>query len=168
MKLFIIGPGRHGKDTAGDFFKEHYGLKAVPSSLFMAERVCWPYMENLGFHYATLEECFNDRHTGNNRCRWRDAIAEFNGPDPARLSSEIFAENDIYVGIRARREFLAAKPLSDLSIWVDASERVPEIDPSLDILKSDADIVIDNNGTVPEFLEKLRRFAEFSFDLVGS
>jgi hypothetical protein len=45
-----------------------------------------------------------------------------------------------------------------LIIWVDASERLPlEHVSSFNIKKSDADIIIENNGTYDEFKEKVIR-----------
>ena len=48
--------------------------------------------------------------------------------------------------------------LFDLIIWVDASDRLPPEDvSSFNIKKSDADIIIENNGTFEEFKEKVIR-----------
>ncbi len=48
--------------------------------------------------------------------------------------------------------------LFDVIIWVDASERLPLEDPSsFDIDKTCADIIIENNGTYDEFLDKALR-----------
>ena len=160
MKLFIIGKGECGKTDAKDIIIRETGLKAADSSWFMAERVVRPYLElEHGIRYASLSDCYNDRR--NHRPKWRKAIEEFNGPDPSLLSREIFSENDIYAGMRSRREFLAAKHISDLSIWIDADQRVEKVDPSLDILKEDCDMIIDNNGTLEEFQSRVLRFCEF-------
>jgi hypothetical protein len=52
--------------------------------------------------------------------------------------------------------------LFDVIIWVDASERLPLEDPSsFDIDKTCADIIIENNGTYDEFLEKVIRLGKF-------
>jgi hypothetical protein len=49
----------------------------------------------------------------------------------------------------------------DLIIWVDASERLPEEDASsFNIDKSCADIIINNNGTYEEFVERVVRFGK--------
>jgi hypothetical protein len=102
-----------------------------------------------------LEECYDDRI--NHRVEWYNAIRSFNQGDEARLSAAIFAEYDMYVGIRSRVEFLAAKHLSDLSIWVEAGQRVPQVDPTCKILATDCDIILDNNGTKRELVEKTER-----------
>lgn len=159
MKLFVIGHGRHGKTEAGEFLSRSCGLKYCDSSEYMSERVVRPYLSDRGIEYANAEACYEDRH--NHRSKWYDAISEFNGDDPTSLSRAIFAENDIYVGIRSRREFLASKHLADLSIWVDASERCdPEPEGSMTILKCDADMVIYNNDGLGDFHQKLVRLAK--------
>lgn len=155
-KLFIVGHARHGKTYAGDFIARHAGLKAVDSSKFAADRVVMSWMkENLGIQYDDAEECWADRHS--HRDSWYKAITGYNTPDLSRLSREIFEENQIYVGIRNRDEFIASKSCADLSIWIDASERLPkEPASSMSIKREDADIVVFNNGSVKEYNQKLQ------------
>ena len=155
-KLFVIGQGRHGKDTVGEIIQEISGLTFESSSMFCAEHVVVPWLEKLGITYDSLDECYEDRV--NYRVEWYDAIRAYNKGDESRLSAAIFSKYDMYVGIRSRVEFLAARHLSDLSIWVDASERVSQVDPTCKIIASDCDIIIDNNGTENELREKLVRF----------
>ena len=160
MKLFVCGSARHGKDTVGDILKKEYGLDFESSSMFCAEHVCRPWLERLGVFYNTLEECYEDRK--NCRMEWYEAIRDYNKGDESKLSAAIFAKHDAYIGIRSRVEFLASKHLSDLSIWVDASERVQVKDPTIKILPKDCDIIIDNNGSVEQLHEKVSRL----FDLI--
>lgn len=153
MKLFVVGHGRHGKDTAASCLAGLLSLRACDSSWFACENVVWPTMKHV---YATPEECYADRR--NNRENWYEQMSEYNRQDAARLAREIFQEYDIYVGIRSRREFLAAKELADLSIWIDAFDREPPESPeSMSILREDADIIVDNNGTPHELSRKLSR-----------
>lgn len=155
MKIFVIGHGRHGKDTVGEVIRDMTGLTFESSSMFCAEHVVTPWLEKLGITYDSLEECYEDRV--NHRVEWYNAIRAFNEDDESKLSAAIFSEYDMYVGIRSRVEFLASRHLSDLSIWVEASERVPQIDPTCKILPTDCDIILDNNGTEEELVEKTRR-----------
>lgn len=155
MKLFVIGQGRHGKDTAAEIIQDQYGLTFESSSMFCAEHVVTPWLKDLGITYDSLGECYEDRV--NHRMEWYNAIRAYNEGDESRLSAAIFDKYDMYVGIRSRIEFLASRSRSDLSIWVDASERVPQIDPSCKILPADCDIIIDNNGTEEELKHKLTR-----------
>ena len=159
MKLFIVGHGRHGKDTVAEFISDNYGLTFESSSMFCAERVVRPWLWDLGIVYATLEQCYADRH--NHRMHWYNAITAYNAHDPARLSREIFRDFDMYVGIRNRDEFIAARELADLSIWVEASVRVSSYDPTCKILREDCDIILDNNGEKTDHERKLKRL----FDL---
>jgi hypothetical protein len=83
-------------------------------------------------------------------------IHEYCHGDFARLGREIFAENDIYCGLRNKSEFHAMRNTNifDYAIWVDRGDHLPQEDRSsmsLEIWM--ADYVIDNNGT----LEDLRR-----------
>lgn len=155
MKLFVIGHGRHGKDTVAEFVREKYGLTFESSSMFCAEHVVTPWLEKMGITYDSLDECYEDRV--NHRMDWYEAIRAYNKDDESKLSTAIFASYDMYVGIRSRIEFLAARHLSDLSIWVEASERWPDIDPTCKILREDCDIIIDNNGTIEELYLRLTR-----------
>jgi hypothetical protein len=154
-KIFVIGHGRHGKDTVGEIIQEICGLTFESSSMFCAEHVVTPWLEKLGITYDSLDECYEDRI--NHRVAWYEAIRAYNEGNEARLASAIFDKYDMYVGIRSRIEFLEARPLSDLSIWVDASERIPQIDPTCKILATDCDIIIDNNGTKEDLRERMVR-----------
>jgi len=158
MKLFITGPGRHGKDTVAGFVRRRTGLTFESSSHFVARKAVVPYLAKIGIHYRTFDECYADRV--NNRMHWRRAIEIYNTPDVTRMSRELFDQYDIYVGIRKRDEFLKAKEFADLSIWVDASIRISKQDPSLDILPGDCDIRIDNNGTLEELEAKVYRLCD--------
>lgn len=155
MKLFIVGHGRHGKDTVAEFLRDTYGLTFESSSMFCAEHICRPWMQDLGVTYNSFRECYADRH--NYRLEWYKAISAYNEKEPSRLSREIFESYDMYVGIRSREEFLASKHLADLSIWVEAWDRHPEPDPTCKILRSDCDIILDNNGEIKESRKKLVR-----------
>jgi len=167
MKLFIVGHGRHGKDTVAEFIREHYGLTFESSSMFCAEFVVKPYLEDvLGITYDSLEDCYEDR--ANHRVDWYTAIRAFNSGNESRLSEAIFASYDMYVGIRSRVEFLASQHLADLSIWVDASERIPKIDPTAKILRNDCDIIIENNSTETELRGKLTRLFDLFLGVIAS
>ena len=156
MKIFIVGPGRHGKDTVALMIQANLGLTFTSSSLFVAERACRPWLaEQYGIEYETLQECYADRV--NHRLKWREAIEDYCGDDLQRMSRELFAEFDLYVGIRRREEFLASRRLADISIWVDASDRVPTKDVSLDILPDDCTIAIANNGSLADLSCKVNQ-----------
>lgn len=106
--------------------------------------------------YPTFESCFNDRHRF--RAFWFDAISRYNDEDPARLGKELFAEYDMYVGLRSAREFAALKDQGAFnhSIWIDASKRLPpESADSMTITPEMAMIRVDNNGTLHDLHRNL-------------
>lgn len=141
-----MGYGRHGKDTVADLLRDHYGLKIVSSSYFVAEKAVYPVLKDI-YKYSSLRECYDDRH--NHRQEWFEAIIAYNNP-LYKMSEEIFKENDVYVGIRNHHEFYAAKEakLFDFAIWVDASIRVgtKESNSSCTVRPYMADFIFDNNG----------------------
>lgn len=153
-KLLILGYGRHGKDTVCELLRDKYGFSFTSSSMFCADRVMKPAFDRVELMpiYESVQACFNDR--ANHRAFWYDQIAAYNCPDASRLGREIFAENDIYCGLRSAREFHALRNTGayDVSIWIDASERVPaEGRDSCTVEPWMANFILDNNGT-PEDL----------------
>ena len=148
MKIMVCGHGGHGKDQ----FCEFLGMQFTSSSRVALDKVIW---DAIGHGFADKDECYELR--GNHRSVWYSLIKDYNTPDTTRLCRDIFKDKDVYCGIRDREEFLQAKKegLFDISIWVDASGRVPpESSSSCTLLKSDCDIVIDNNGTLAQLEEK--------------
>ena len=167
VKIILVGHGRHGKDTVAEKLRDQFGLKFVSSSLFCAEKVMMPAFDKhrkqlfggmvTGHAYPDAETCYNDRHNysqyyGDHRTFWFNAIKEYCTPDKARLAREIFAEHDIYVGIRDRRELWAAQLIPNtITVWVDASDRLPpEQASSMNIEPWMANVVLDNNGTLED------------------
>lgn len=154
MKIMVCGYARHGKDQ----FCEYMGIPFNSSSRVALDKVVW---DAIGHGFADKDECYELR--GNHRSTWYNLIKAYNTPDLTRLCRDIFEENDIYCGIRDREEFLAAKQqrLFDLSIWVDASDRVPPEDSSsCTLTPDDCDIVITNNGSLYDLEMKARRIAQ--------
>ena len=162
MKLVVVGHARHGKDTVANMLHLWGGLPAESSSWIAAERFVYAALTAEGYKYKSLQACWESRVTKEMRTKWYNLIVEFNKDDPTRLMKLIFEKNDIYVGLRNRDEFLAGKleRLFDLSIWIDASERLPEESgDSMTLSKQDADIIIDNNGTLTDLHHKVYALA---------
>lgn len=160
-KFLIIGSARHGKDTMAEILSEKYGLTFQSSSVRAAEIFLFSALKDK-YGYKTFQECFEDRV--NHRAEWKSLISDYNSIDRARLAKDILATSDIYVGMRDSDEIAECKNqhLFDLIIYVDASERLPmEGNDSNGISKDDADIIIENNGSLPEFVDKVYRL----FDL---
>ena len=139
----IIGDGAHGKDTAAELLQT-MGWTFQSSSWHCAEVAVLPYMQARGLKYSSVQECYADRR--NHRDLWKDAIAEYNTPKD-RIVTEILSHADIYVGLRKRDEFEAAKHHFEHILWIDRSQHLPP-EQENDLTKEDAEIVIDNNGTM--------------------
>lgn len=159
MKLMICGYARHGKDSAAEYLAQTFGLSHDSSShIAMRHFLRDELFTRYGLLYHSEEDCYADRV--NHRAKWFDVIAAYNREDPAKLSRLIFSQADVYVGIRNREEFYAAKKdeLFDLSLWVHAPRRhPPEPLSSNTLCEDDCDLVIMNNGTKQEFENKLDR-----------
>ncbi|AUR85609.1 hypothetical protein NVP1077O_31 [Vibrio phage 1.077.O._10N.261.45.A10] len=147
-KILILGHGRHGKDTVAEILEGMLSFKFVSSSyacLQVIKPVLMAANAQYGYDDWTDEQIYDDRI--HHRELWKEAITLVNTPDKAHLTKLVLEQADMYVGMRRNQEFLASKDLFDLVIWVDAFERIPDADPSMDI-EYDASYMehIDNNG----------------------
>lgn len=148
-KILILGHGRHGKDTVADLMVENFGLSKTSSSMFAAEHVVRPWLEEKhGLTYTTLERCYEDRV--NHREKWYQAICDFNEEDKARLAAAVLEVSDIYVGMRDDQEFFASRHLFDFVIGVTAFERVAFRDPTFLAPLDECDFILTNDGTEEE------------------
>jgi dephospho-CoA kinase len=163
MKVLILGNGRHGKDTLAELFNQYFGLTFMSSSQASADFFLYNQLKDK-YGYTSSEECFEDRV--NHREEWYQAICNYNKDNRARLAQDILSRSDCYVGMRDKEEFneCVKQKLFDLIIWVDASKRLPlEPGTSFNINMSDADIIVENNGTYEEFVEKSKRIGKALF-----
>jgi hypothetical protein len=154
-KLLVVGHGRHGKDTVCEML-EVYGYKFQSSSKFCSELFIYNALKDK-YGYKNEDECYTDRH--NHRAEWYDMIHNYCSNDLARLGRNLFAEHDIYCGLRNRREFFAMKneELFDYAIWVDRSDHLPAEDStSMSIEQWMCDYTLDNNAS----LDRLERNVE--------
>ena len=159
-KLLLIGSARWGKDSMAEILQEHFDLKFKSSSQAAADIFIYDALKEK-YGYTTPEDCFEDRV--NRRSEWYQLICEYNVEDKARLAKDILKHTDAYVGMRDSREIKEClkQGIFDLVIWVDASDRLPPEDKSsFNIDKSDADIIIENNGTYDEFKDKVIRLGK--------
>ena len=149
-KLLIIGHGRHGKDTVCEILRDRYGFQFQSSSEFCAQKFIYHELRHK-YGYTSYEQCYQDRH--NHRSEWYDMIHAYCEHDHARLGRDIFAENDIYCGLRNKAEFHAMRNTGvfDYCIWVDRSDHLPLEDrSSMNLEIWMANYVIDNNGTLED------------------
>lgn len=152
-KLLIIGHGRHGKDTVGEILRDTYGFKFTSSSWFCAEETIW---DNWGCAvYPDIKTMYDDR--ANHRQLWAQMISAYNIPNKTKTAATMLDRGyDMYVGMRKKDELEACRSagIFDLIVWVDRSKHLPlEPATSMNLSESDADVTIDNNGT----LDDLRR-----------
>ncbi len=162
-KLLILGNARHGKDTFAEILRDNYGLNFKSSSQAAADIFLYDKLKEK-YGYTTPEECFEDRV--NHRKEWYESICEYNEDDRSRLAKSILSMSDCYVGMRDRAEIdeCVKQGLFDLIVWVDASERLEEEDPSsFNIDKSYAHIIVDNNGTLSEYRKRVIRLGNILF-----
>jgi dephospho-CoA kinase len=160
-KILVIGHGRHGKDTMCEILKDSYGFKFQSSSEFCARKFIYNELKSK-YGYTNYNECYIDRH--NHRTEWFNMIHDYCKDDLSRLGRDIFAENDIYCGLRNRSEFDAMRKTGvfDYAIWVDRSDHLP-LEPvsSMNLEAWMADYVIDNNGSLDDLKKYTCRLAEF-------
>jgi hypothetical protein len=149
-KLLIIGHGRHGKDTVCEILRDRYGFQFRSSSEFCAQKFIYNELKHK-YGYTSYAQCYQDRH--NHRAEWYDMIHAYCRDDYARLGRDIFAENDIYCGLRNKAEFHAMRNTGvfDHCVWVDRSDHLPlEPRDSMNLEIWMANHVIDNNGDLED------------------
>lgn len=157
MKIIVMGHGQHGKGTFCNIATTQFQLSAISSSEFACQLFVFQHLQPI-MGYPNIESCYADRH--NHRALWYKLIADYNTPDGTRLGRDLFEQHDIYDGIRSLDEFraLQRQKLFDLSIWIDASERVQAEDSSsISVDRSCADIVIENNDTPDAYQNRVVR-----------
>lgn len=150
-RVIVLGHQQHGKDYACEYLKQTYGLTYTSSSWFSCQLFLFDQLKDK-YGYRTPQECFDDRH--NHTAYWYHAIRDFNDPVRHRLSDLIFAEHDIYCGMRDLEEFLATD--KDVTVFIDASDRVGiQSAHSMKISREHADYVISNNDSLEQFHRRL-------------
>tara|TARA_R110002167_G_scaffold188319_1_gene389864 strand:+ start:35240 stop:35869 length:630 start_codon:yes stop_codon:yes gene_type:complete len=157
VKLMVMGHARHGKDTVCEILRDRYGLKFRSSSEAACDLVIYPVLK-LSHGYRTIEECFNDRH--NHRELWHHLIWQHNRQDHANLARAIYAENDVYCGMRHIGELRATRAagLFHFAIWVNRDKHQPPEDASsCSVTPADADYQLDNNGTLEDLVASIDR-----------
>lgn len=154
--VMILGYGRHGKDTVAEFLgRNGYNVKA--SSEYASEKVVFPVLGPI-YGYKTANECFEDRHQ--HRKEWYDLITDYNALDRGKLTKGMLNDGyDVYIGLRNADELKSVANLYSLIIWVDATDRIGDIESneSCTVTQQMADIIIDNNGTLDQLERKLSK-----------
>jgi hypothetical protein len=147
-RLLIVGHGRHGKDTVCEILRDKYKFSFESSSKFCSKLFIFNDLKD-AYNYSNEDECYADRH--NHRTEWYNMIHDYCKEDLARLGKNIFAEHDIYCGLRNKREFHAMRnqQVFDYAIWVDRTDHLPKEDSSsMSIEEWMCDFTIDNNDSL--------------------
>lgn len=158
LKIGIIGPGRCGKDTAAEFLAKITPMLYTAGTSYWARHIVYrslPWYKRLW--YWNADRCWR-LHRHKARQYWADKIGEYNRDDPVQLYSDCLGEQNFLTGVRWRHEFEAIKKagLCDLWVWI---ERPGCVDPTCELTAEDADIVINNTGTLTDFYFELVLFA---------
>lgn len=152
--LCVVGMGRAGKDTAAEFLHKEFGLAAPKSSSLNAK----PLVAHMAGARtpAQIEEVYAERHQ--HRPFWIEACNALRADDLTTLARWCLGVCDHVVGIRGDTEFAAvvAAGMVDLTVWID-NDRVPA-DPTVEFMREDCDVVIDNHSTLERFQQRLARF----------
>lgn len=155
MKLIICGHGRHGKDAVAEYLTENHEFKFSNTSMFLVKLFLFDALKEK-YKYSNEFECYIDRH--NHREEWFNLITEYTSKDSTRIATEIFKKEDLFVGVRNKREFEASKHLATATIWVDRSKYLPAEDiSSNEITEEMCDLTIDNNGSLEELYLNIER-----------
>ena len=158
MRLLIIGHKGSGKTHIGALLSKQLGVQYMDSSGYCFDHVVYPSLKEK-YGYQSKEEAMADKD--NRREDWFQLIAEYN-TIPDRLTLEILKDHNIYVGMRNRREFEGSHHHFDLRIWIDASERIAdESIKSMELSQSDAQYILDNNGSKEDLLPELAKLLNY-------
>lgn len=149
--LAILGMGRAGKDTAGEFLSEKF-LPSKPRSSSLNALPLVAHMIGL-----PPEVAYAERHQ--HREFWIEACNALRKDDLTRLARWCLGACDVAIGLRGKEEFAAVMKtgVCDLSVWV---ERDVPADPTVEFRREDCVVVIENTSTLERFHEKLMAFGK--------
>jgi len=156
-KVLFVGNGRAGKDTACKYLAKITALKNAGTT---SKYLCKEVAKRLGL---SEEEAYARRHESNEmRTIWYDIGNEVRANGPTTLIRMALENGEISGGIRDYEEIIACRQenLVDLIVWVE-NKTVPP-DPTVKFTSKECDIVIENNGTLEEFHDKILRLAKFA------
>lgn len=153
--LAIVGMGRAGKDTAGEYLSQTFGLRPVKSSSLNA----LPLVAHMA-GADDLDAFYAERHA--NRGFWIEACNALRADDLTRLARWCLGACDVAVGLRGKHEFAAvmADGVCDLSVWVDRD--VP-VDPTVEFAREDCDVVVENRQSLDRFRQRLARLGKLVY-----
>ena len=153
-KILLVGYGRAGKDEGLGYLSAITGMKnAGCTSVYLTKYVA----KELGI---TESVAYATRHA--NRDIWFELGQKLRENDPGILLREAMEHGTLTGGVRDFAEIAAAREfnLVDLIVWVE-NVRVP-IDTTVKFGPEHCDVIVQNNGTMDEYQDKLRRLVAFA------
>lgn len=151
--IAFIGHGRCGKDTAASWLAANYQMEYGGSnSKLVAPIIAEAVHKSADVVYAT-------RH--DNRDFWFNFCNALREHDPTLLIRLTLGSSDAVAGIRGAAELEAAlaRNLIDLVVWIEKLNG--PCDPTMVELQADAaHIIIENNGSLVQFYQRLRTLAD--------
>lgn len=152
--VLLVGHGRAGKDEGLRYLSEITGLaNAGTTSKYLAKYVSVRLK-------CGVQVAYDTRH--DNRDTWYQIGKAIRENDPGVLLCEALKHGPLTGGVRDLEEIEAARSrnLVDLVVWIE-NNRVPD-DPTVMFTSGHCDVVIQNNGTLEEYHNKLYRLARFA------
>lgn len=149
--LVFCGPGRAGKDEAGEFLARTFEVRFCGST---SKLLCPLVATSLGL---AEEECFQRRHE--DRLYWKEFANCVRYQDATLLAKLALGQGDILVGLRALPEIRACQEqnVGQLFIWVHRPGLPADL--TLDYDDRECDIQITNDQDLPTYYRRLFRFA---------
>jgi len=137
-KILIVGPGRCGKDSLGDFIhKNSKHTYAGSTSKFLAKYVAQQFQ-------ISTEQAYELRHQ--HREQWFEIGNSIRENDHGLLQKEALAVGNVVAGIRDFREIAWAcyNEIYDHIIWIDSDV---EPDPTLTFTANDISVMLTGKRT---------------------
>lgn len=153
-KILLVGYGRAGKDEGLNYLAALTGLRnAGCTSVYLAKYVA----RELG---VSESEAYKTRHQ--HRDLWYEIGNQLRENDPGILLREALEHGPLTGGVRDLEEIVEARRcnLVDLIVWVE-NVRV-HVDNTVKFDSEHCDVIVQNNGTLEEYQDKLRRLAAFA------
>lgn len=158
----IGGHSRAGKDEMGNWLSRwtplrHPGaLSQFLAPYVVASRLGIPVdLINAVEHRQLMNDAYANRHR--DKEEWFRIGNECRDKDTDVLLRPALAHGELVVGPRDPREVERCASLTDYRVWIDRD--VPP-DPTCKYGPDACDAVIRNRGTLEEFHERIRRFAD--------
>jgi len=152
--ILIVGKGRSGKDTSAEFLAGLYNLPETKSaSLIIAPLVA----SMVGLPEDVV---YKDRHSKTDF--WIKACHAIRGSDLPCLARWCLGTGDIVIGLRGKEEFVSVMQnrICELSVWI---ERNVPADYTVEFLRRDCDVVIENNEELSQLYRRLSNFGRICY-----